>query len=196
MSPILVLEDEYFIAADGVAEVQKRGFRAIAVGNLADALELAQTEQLDGALVDLNLCGEMAFPVIELLRRQMIPVVFYTGYPQIVLPQELSSVPLFQKPSQLAQAVDKLTLLMKSGAMQPDAAADFTGLGHQARVLFRMRKGSAEQSGRSRGPECSADDGAGLHSPCILARGAVWAAQPEKVFSEAVLSSFGRDPVY
>jgi DNA-binding response OmpR family regulator len=151
MSPILVLEDEYFIAADGVAEVQKRGFRAIAVGNLADALELAQTEQLDGALVDLNLCGEMAFPVIELLRRQMIPVVFYTGYPQIVLPQELSSVPLFQKPSQLAQAVDKLTLLMKSGAMQPDAAADFTGLGHQARVLFRMRKSSAEQSGRSRG---------------------------------------------
>jgi ActR/RegA family two-component response regulator len=73
MSPILVLEDEYFIAADGVAEVQKRGFRAIAVGNLADALELAQTEQLDGALVDLNLCGEMAFPVIELLRRQNDP---------------------------------------------------------------------------------------------------------------------------
>jgi DNA-binding response OmpR family regulator len=193
MSPILVLEDEYFIAADGVAEVQKRGFRAIAVGNLADALELAQTEQLDGALVDLNLCGEMAFPVIELLRRQMIPVVFYTGYPQIVLPQELSSVPLFQKPSQLAQAVDKLTLLMKSGAMQPDAAADFTGLGHQARVLFRMRKGSAEQSGRSRVQ----------NARLTTARGSIFSSgrrlsgsAGESFFRSGAVIVWSRDPVY
>jgi hypothetical protein len=84
------------------------------VGHLADALQLARTADLDGALVDLELRSEMAFAAVILLRKRKIPVVLYTGYSHTALPEELSLVPLFQKPFLLERAVEELVLLMKT----------------------------------------------------------------------------------
>ncbi|MBV8701606.1 MAG: response regulator, partial [Bradyrhizobium sp.] len=70
MYPILIVEDEYFIADDCVSEVRKRGLKALAVGNLEDALELAQTAELEGALVGLDLRKKSALSIVELLRQR------------------------------------------------------------------------------------------------------------------------------
>jgi ActR/RegA family two-component response regulator len=114
MSPVLVVEDEYFVADDCVNEVRKRGLEVVAAGTLEDAIEFAQAPGICGALIDIDLRGEKAFELVHLLRERMIPFVIYTGYSAEFFSKELSSVPLFQKPSQISDVVDVLVSLMRA----------------------------------------------------------------------------------
>lgn len=50
------------------------------VGRLQQALDVAQHEALDGAVLDVNLAGELSFPVAAALDARNIPYVFLTGY--------------------------------------------------------------------------------------------------------------------
>jgi ActR/RegA family two-component response regulator len=115
MSSILVVEDQYFLAMDSVLEVERRGLKALVAGTLNDALEMAQTADLCGAVIDIDLHGERAFSVIDLLRERTIPVLICTGYSADVLPKRLSSVPLLQKPCLPAEVLDTLMSLMQNG---------------------------------------------------------------------------------
>src|SRR3546814_19012790 len=49
-------------------------------GRLEEALRLARKDPLDAAVLDINLNGEMVFPLAETLRRRGVPFVFMTGY--------------------------------------------------------------------------------------------------------------------
>jgi ActR/RegA family two-component response regulator len=112
MSPVLVVEDEYFVADDCVNEVRKRGLEVMAAATLEDAIEYAQAPGISGALIDIDLRGEKAFELIHILRERMIPFVIYTGYSAEFFSKELSSIPLFQKPTQISDVVDVLVSLM------------------------------------------------------------------------------------
>jgi ActR/RegA family two-component response regulator len=114
MSPVLVVEDEYFVADDCVNEVRKRGLEVVAAGTLEDAIEFAKAPGICGALIDIDLRGEKAFELVHLLRERMIPFVIYTGYSAEFFSKELSSIPLFQKPSQISDVVDVLVSLMRA----------------------------------------------------------------------------------
>lgn len=109
---VLVLEDEYFLA-DELARALIR-LRAEVVGpvpTLAEALALLDSARVDAAVLDVNLRGEMAFPVVDALRARGIPFVFATGYNQAVLPSEYAAVPRWQKPfdpEALARALPSL----------------------------------------------------------------------------------------
>ncbi len=63
---ILVVEDEYFVAADLKKELSGRGAVVIGpVGNLMGALSLIKSEQVDAAVLDVNLEGARSYPVME-----------------------------------------------------------------------------------------------------------------------------------
>lgn len=47
---------------------------------LRKAIELAKSELLDGAVLDINLTNGRSFPVAEILRTRNVPFVFATGY--------------------------------------------------------------------------------------------------------------------
>jgi hypothetical protein len=49
------------------------------VARLALALDIAQGDHLDGALLDVDLRGELVFPAAEILAARSIPVIFATG---------------------------------------------------------------------------------------------------------------------
>jgi CheY-like chemotaxis protein len=69
---------------------------------------LDDTNDLDGAVVDLNLQGEMAYPVADALRERQIPFVFSTGYDQSAIPPRYGDTPRCEKPaktSAIAQAL-------------------------------------------------------------------------------------------
>ena len=85
---LLVVEDEYFLAAELVEALSADGAKVIGpAASVDDALDLLDdTAQLDGAVLDLNLQGEMAFPVADALMERDIPFVFLTGYDQSVIP--------------------------------------------------------------------------------------------------------------
>jgi CheY-like chemotaxis protein len=79
---ILVVEDEMMIAMlveDMLAEL---GCAVVGPAHALDvALQLARTEQdLDAALLDVNLGGQPVFAVADALREKGVPAIFSTGY--------------------------------------------------------------------------------------------------------------------
>lgn len=97
---LLVVEDEYFLAADVADNLKANGAEVIGpVGDIDDALDLIDdTERLDGAVLDLNLRGEMAFPVADALLERGVPFVFATGYDQGVIPTRYRAIARCEKP--------------------------------------------------------------------------------------------------
>ena len=55
-------------------------------------------EPVDGAVVDLNLRGEMAYPVLDALLERGGPIVLATGYSARTLPTRYADVPRCDKP--------------------------------------------------------------------------------------------------
>ena len=100
---ILVVEDEYMMAEDLQYELGRVG--AVVIGpvpSVADALRLLATEEaIDGAILDVNLRGEKAYPVADVLRERGIPFVLATGYEQWALPEAYKDIPRCDKPVDL-----------------------------------------------------------------------------------------------
>jgi DNA-binding response OmpR family regulator len=97
---VLVVEDEYFLADDVVRGLKANGAEVIGpVGGIDDALDLIdETEQLDAVVLDLNLRGEMAFPVADALIERGVPFVFATGYDSASIPPRYKAVTRCEKP--------------------------------------------------------------------------------------------------
>ena len=107
---LLIVEDEYTIAFDLADTLGAAG--AITLGltsSLAEALALVEADQhLDGAVLDINLNGELVYPVADALRARSVPFVFATGYDARVIPAAYAEVPRYEKPvdaDQLARGI-------------------------------------------------------------------------------------------
>jgi len=107
---VLIVEDESivsFLIEDMLTEM---GCEVIghAVG-VREALTLLAERRPDAAVLDVNLRGEMAFPVAERLEAERIPFLFATGYGQAGLPERWRQRPVIQKPfgySDLSRALE------------------------------------------------------------------------------------------
>jgi ActR/RegA family two-component response regulator len=96
---ILLVEDEYFIVDDMVRALEASGAGVIGpVASVDDALDLIETTNLDGAVLDLNLRGEMAYPVADALIERGVPFVFATGYDKAMIPPRYAHVTRLEKP--------------------------------------------------------------------------------------------------
>jgi DNA-binding response OmpR family regulator len=65
---------------------------------LVEAQGLAASLGIDFAILDLNLNGELSYPVADLLRGRGIPFVFSTGYGPKALPPRFQGVRSLGKP--------------------------------------------------------------------------------------------------
>lgn len=103
---ILVVEDEPIVAMcleDVLAEL---GCDVIGpVGRVSEAMELAENESFDAAILDINLGGENCEPIAAKLQTRAIPFAFASGYG--VGPDGFTA-PLISKPY---RAVDVLSVL-------------------------------------------------------------------------------------
>ena len=80
---VLLVEDEALVAVELADLLGFFGCQVDGVfGVLGDALAWldARTEPLDGAVLDINLGGQMVFPLADKLRERGVPFVFATGY--------------------------------------------------------------------------------------------------------------------
>ena len=100
---ILVIEDDYLIALDLTDALEERGAEVIGpAGNIGQATRLAQTaEQIDGALLDINLRGEMSYPIADVLRARGVRFVFTTGYDKSNIPDRYRDIGCCEKPLQI-----------------------------------------------------------------------------------------------
>jgi CheY-like chemotaxis protein len=121
---LLVVEDEYLVAMDLCYVIEKAGGEVVGpVGSVADALDLVarEADRLDGAVLDINLHDQRAYPVADALKARGVPFVFTTGYDTDVIPKAYVGVPRCDKP------VDKLRLLRLIGANSGARGQDGTG---------------------------------------------------------------------
>ena len=94
----LIVEDEYLVAMNIVAEVAARGSVAVGPAATVDgALKAIKNADVDGAIVDINLRGKLCFPVADARADRHIPFVFATGYTIAQVPGRHANVPRFEK---------------------------------------------------------------------------------------------------
>jgi CheY-like chemotaxis protein len=96
---ILVVEDEWMIS--NLIGDLLCGYGCQVVGPAAHvkmANDLATTEAIDCALLDLNVAGEPVFPTAKILDDRGIPFVFVSGYRRNQLPVSFRDRPMLQKP--------------------------------------------------------------------------------------------------
>ena len=116
---ILVVEDEYLIAADLAATLEDVGVAVVGpAGSVAQALELVEDAggELDAAVLDVNLGGERVYPVADALAARGVPFVFATGYDHILVPTNHAGVARCEKPVNKAALV---RLLLNVSAARP-----------------------------------------------------------------------------
>lgn len=101
---LLVVEDDFLIADALVEDLKACGAEVLGpVADIDQALDLIEGDaRIEGAVLDVNLHGEMAFPVADALAKQGIPHVFATGYGDSSIPQEYKGVPRLEKPVDVA----------------------------------------------------------------------------------------------
>jgi DNA-binding response OmpR family regulator len=97
---ILAVEDEYWAATDLRRELVKAGATVLGPApSLERATDLIESApRIDGAILDINLRGEMVFPAADLLRKQGVPFLFATGYDQSMIPARFDDVLRCEKP--------------------------------------------------------------------------------------------------
>ncbi|HET7266698.1 MAG TPA: response regulator [Oleiagrimonas sp.] len=95
---VLVCEDEMFVAMMLQDRLEGAGFSVIMAPRVAKGVELAASEAIDVALLDINMADEESFPVAEKLRARGIPFLFSSGYDDQWLPDEWSNEKLLRKP--------------------------------------------------------------------------------------------------
>lgn len=112
---ILVVEDEYYLADEMQSELEAAGAAIVGpVGGLSQALAVIdRTPDIDCAILDINLRGEMAFPAAEILQDRNVPILFVTGYDRVVIPARFKDTPFRRKPVSARQTTLTLAEILR-----------------------------------------------------------------------------------
>jgi CheY-like chemotaxis protein len=95
---ILVVEDEPMIATSLDDLLTDLGFTVVGPAySLDQGMQLIDREIVDGAVLDINLGGEMVFSLADTLAERSIPFVYVTGYGKL-LRNANHGRPVLQKP--------------------------------------------------------------------------------------------------
>jgi DNA-binding response OmpR family regulator len=82
------------------------------VGTLEEAANCMARERFDCAILDMNLRGDMAFPIADRLKEAGIPFLIATGYNSASLPERFSNVPRLEKPFNPSEVVAAIPAIL------------------------------------------------------------------------------------
>jgi CheY-like chemotaxis protein len=96
---VLVVEDEMMVSMLIEDMLDDLGCKVIGpASRLEEAIELANTVEIDCAVLDVNLGGQPIFPLADILRAKGRPFAFATGYGDAGLREADRGSPVLQKP--------------------------------------------------------------------------------------------------
>jgi DNA-binding NtrC family response regulator len=81
-------------------------------GNVNQALAMIEAELIDAAVLDVNLNGEMSYPIADALSARGVPFVFVSGYDKNRILDVYQSFPVLQKPFHRSELSDILAKLL------------------------------------------------------------------------------------
>ncbi len=118
---ILVVEDDYFLAADTAHALRSVGAAVLGPCPTEEAArDEIEAVTPTGAVIDLNLGTGASFALAGELRARSVPFVMVTGYNAEVIPSEFEAYPRLQKPVQLREIVRALAAVLV-GTAQPNS---------------------------------------------------------------------------
>lgn len=111
---ILIVEDEYFLAEELEGDLTRAGAVTLeSVPSVPQALALLDADPaIDAVVLDVNLGGEMSYPVADALMARGIPFVFATGYGDGELDGRFPQIVRCEKPLQFRELERALTSLL------------------------------------------------------------------------------------
>lgn len=118
---VLVAEDEPLAALEITGILTEAGLHVVGpAATVREAMELARGAAIVAAVLDVNLKGDMIFPVVDLLVGRGAPVVLVTGYDSdSILPERYFGFGVLRKPIDRNRLLDRLRPLL---ALQPAAS--------------------------------------------------------------------------
>ena len=121
---ILLVEDEIFVV--WLLEDMLTDLGCAIVGpasSVNQALAMIDAEAIDAAVLDVNLNGQMSYPIADALAARAVPFVFSTGYDKdTLLDRYRQTFPVLQKPIQRSELSDTLAKLLTPKQANVDAA--------------------------------------------------------------------------
>ncbi|HEY0335246.1 MAG TPA: response regulator [Stenotrophomonas sp.] len=116
---VLVAEDEYTIAVFLSDYLEEKGVEVVGpVGSLLDAIDLVGRQPLDAALLDINLGGDLVYPLADRLVEAGVPFVLTSGYEDNI-PARFAHYPRCAKPYRLETLSGTLESMLESPASTP-----------------------------------------------------------------------------
>jgi DNA-binding response OmpR family regulator len=96
---MLLVEDEALVAMAMKDALVAFGFDVLgAYSTAAEALAAAMQNEIDAAILDINLGGELVYPLADYLVGREVPIIFATGYGAETIDPRFAKVPVLRKP--------------------------------------------------------------------------------------------------
>ena len=119
---VLVVEDEVLVS--WIAQDLLADMGCVVIGPAASvdqALEVIATMGLDAAVLDINLNGQMSYPVADELIARGVPFVFATGYDRGGIPERYQRFSVLQKPLMREALRQAMSAMAYAPAPSPEA---------------------------------------------------------------------------
>ncbi len=110
---ILVVEDTFLIGVQLKKDLESLGHHVIGpAASVQKAHELIEREQVEAAVLDINLGHEDSYPIAGTLHGRNIPFLFITGYNELTITgSEFEGRALLRKPILLSELEESLVTL-------------------------------------------------------------------------------------
>jgi two-component sensor histidine kinase len=96
---VMIVEDEALVAMVVSESLSLLGCTVVGpFSRCADAMAAADAGEMDAAILDVNLDGEMVYPLAEMLVARGVPFIFVTGYGAESIDRRFAQIPVIQKP--------------------------------------------------------------------------------------------------
>ena len=121
---VLVVEDEALVAMALCETLNELGYKVIGpFSRISEAIGALRTNDIDAAVLDINLGGEMVYPLADVLADARIPFAFVTGYGAEEIKHRYDRIPILQKPIE-TDALKLIFSAQPAAAKAPDAEVE------------------------------------------------------------------------
>ena len=104
---ILIVEDEFLIDEACASVVEEAGFEVAGpYSRLKDVPQ--ELSGISGAIIDINIFGVSAYPLIDRLLEMNVPITLYTGYDARCCPGQYAKLHRVNKPPPCLDAIKDL----------------------------------------------------------------------------------------
>jgi PAS domain S-box-containing protein len=96
---VMIVEDEALVAMVVTESLTTLGCSVVGpFSRCSEAIAAIEGDEVDAAILDVNLDGEMVYPLAEMLAHRGVPFIFVTGYGVESIDRRFRHIPVVQKP--------------------------------------------------------------------------------------------------